>query len=118
MFNHVKTCSTKKSKLKTLDELKRAVPIVQAMGVLHNVRSLDASDVLQKKTENDSNLPLWCSLFAGSARKTKSRKCHRFTVSQKQLMEECFDVGKKDKRKRHTTQSCQQSINQSINHSI
>ncbi len=58
MLNHVKSRSTKKSKWKTLDEFKRAVPIVQAMGVLHNVRSLDASDVLQKKTENDSNLPL------------------------------------------------------------
>ena len=78
------------------------------MGVLQNVRSLDASDVLQKKTEKNSNLPLWCSLLAGSARKTKSRKCHRFTISQKQLMEECFDVGEKDKRKRHTMQSCQQ----------
>ena len=39
---------------------------------------------------------------------------YHFTASQKELMEECFDGGEKDKRKQCMTQSCQKLMEEKL----
>lgn len=104
-------------KWKALDELKMSCPVVQAMGISNNVRHLNVNVIVQKKQhdEADLNRVWWHSLLRGSARKTNcTRKRNRFTASQKKLMEECFDAGEKNKRKRYTKQSCQQLMKEML----
>lgn len=92
-----------KTKSKTLAELKKSFPVVQAIGLANNIRVLNTEDRKQGKKSDKSENLLWCSLLLGSAKKTKRGKNHRFTSEQKLLIEECFDAGEKDKRKRYTT---------------
>ena len=56
-------------------------------------------------------LESWENYVKGSARKiSHPRKNVKFAEEQQNLVEECFDVGEQDKKKRYTTSSCKSLI--------
>ena len=101
-----------------MEQLKNSFPVVQALGLADSAHSLEIS-TYKEQCESEaskctSQVSLCCFLLEGSGKKAKIGKQHRFTTEQKELMENCFDVGENDKRKHYTSQSCQALMQQQL----